>query len=132
MTPQAAALAALCGGLFIVALIVIVAASVRKRENAVPLVPPPAKKGFQVGDRVVVVRFPNDPPEIADEYDHVYGMIGEIAEVICNRGEASYDYTVRFPGWLGGWSNEETFEDGEHWGVLHKNLRRVVSKRDQR
>lgn len=92
--------------------------------------PSPAKKGFQVGDRVIVVRFPNDPHWTVSDFEDVYGRIGEIAEVIRTREDSMYDYTVKFPDWNGGWDTEDRTKEGPHWGVYHKNLRRVVSKKE--
>jgi hypothetical protein len=95
-------------------------------------IPPPAKKGFQVGDRVIVVRFPNDDHDTVADFEDVYGRIGEIAAVIQDHEDSVYDYTVRFPGWWKGWAPGEESGDGCHWGVYHRNLRRVVSKSDER
>jgi hypothetical protein len=87
------------------------------------------KRGFQVGDRVVVVRFPDDDEDDLADFENVYGRIGEIAAV-CERGVSCYHYTVKFAGWDGGWK-DDFCDEGPHWGVYHRNLRRVVSKSDQ-
>lgn len=100
-----------------------------KKAESLPLVNPEIRKGFQVGDKVVVVRFPNEDPADVSDFEHVYGRMGEIAAVIQDHEDNIYDYTVKFAGWEGGWAlDEEDPHFGPHWGVYHRNLRRVVSK----
>ena len=100
-----------------------------KKEGPVVSADSP-KRGFQVGDRVVVVRFPNDPQWTVSDFEDVYGRIGEIAEVIRSREDSQYDYTVRFPDWNEGWDLDKPHEEGCHYGLFHRNLRRVVSKKE--
>lgn len=98
-----------------------------KKAESLPLVNPEIRKGFQVGDKVVVVRFPNEGTDDVADFEHVYGRIGTIAAVIRDHAESVYDYTVKFEGWMDGW-DETDHTAGPHWGVYHRNLRRVVSK----
>jgi hypothetical protein len=93
---------------------------------------PLGRKGYQVGDKVVVVRFADDDTDDS-EFEHVYGRIGTIAAVIQDHHDTVYDYTVEFPGWSGGWldGDDSGLEYGPHWGVYNRNLRRVVSKSEK-
>lgn len=100
------------------------------RRTDEPVIPPPALKGgFQVGDRVIAVRNPDDSDDTVDDFREVYGRVGVIAEKPCS-DDSAYDYTVSFPGY-NGWSLEGPHKDENCWGIYHKNLRRV-SKRDER
>lgn len=86
-------------------------------------------KGFQIGDRVIVVRFPNDGENTVSEFECVYGRIGEIVEIPPKK-DTGYDYTVRFAGWNDGWNLDEFSLAGDCYGLFNYQLRRV-SKRDE-
>lgn len=75
----------------------------------------PKLKGFQVGDRVIVVRGNDITCEMESLHDEkLFGRFGVITAV----KDAVYDYAVRFENFEG-WGNGQ-------WGINKTNLRRVT------
>ena len=84
----------------------------------------PPKKGFQVGDTVVVVR--NADGDNLDGAVELFGRFGTIAEA-----DDHGCPTVRFDDWSFGWDLQDNSKAGDCWMVHYKSLRRV-SKIDKR
>lgn len=82
----------------------------------------PKRKGFKVGDRVVVVRGNKDQDEVHDLEE--VGLLGRFG-VIADLGDQDFKYVLKFEGWDRGWHGN-CDECDSFWGFdTTTNLRFV-------